>query len=81
MTIQITVRLPDEDVEFMDALVQDGEAASRASVVAAALQRERRRRAAERDVAILIETAGDPDPDDLDGLARWTTGRDLGLPD
>jgi Arc/MetJ-type ribon-helix-helix transcriptional regulator len=66
MSKQITVRLPDELVEFMDRLVGDNKASSRASVVARAMERERRRELAERDAAIL---AVQGDYDDLDGLA------------
>lgn len=66
MSKQITVRLPDELVEFMDRLVDDNKAASRASVVARAMERERRRELAEQDAAIL---AAHGDYDDLDGLA------------
>lgn len=69
MTIQITVRLPDEDVAYIDELVGDGEAPSRAAVVAASLKRDRRRRAAERDLAVILASATDPDPDDLDALS------------
>ncbi|GAA0937629.1 hypothetical protein GCM10009554_26010 [Kribbella koreensis] len=66
MSKQITVRLPDELVEFMDRLVDDNKAPSRASVVARAMERERRRELAERDAAIL---AAHGDYEDLDGLA------------
>jgi len=81
MSKQITVRLPDELVEFMDRLVDDNKAASRASVVARAMERERRRELAERDAAILdahslaahsLEAHGDYD--DLDGLAVAAAG-------
>ena len=70
MTTQITVRLPDELVEFADRLVAAGTARSRASVVEAALERELRRQLAVRDAAIL---AGSPDAD-LDALAAWAAG-------
>lgn len=66
MSKQITVRLPDELVEFMDRLVDGNKASSRASVVARAMERERRRELAERDLAILAAHGG---YDDLDGLA------------
>lgn len=71
MSKQITVRLPDELVEFMDRLVDDNKAASRASVVARAMERERRRQLAERDAALLDahSLAAHGDYDDLDGLA------------
>ena len=68
MSTQIAVRLPEELVEFIDKLVTDGRAASRAAVVSQALQRERRREIAARDAAIL--SAIDDDDDDLDALAE-----------
>ncbi|MHB8317935.1 MAG: ribbon-helix-helix domain-containing protein [Acidimicrobiales bacterium] len=43
-----TVRLPEELVEFIDERVGHGEAGSRAAVVTAALERERRRELATR---------------------------------
>ena len=70
MTTQIAVRLPDEIVTFIDALVDSGQAPSRAAVVSRALERERRRQRAERDVAILANTARD---EDLDALAAFAT--------
>lgn len=68
MSTQITVRLPDALVEYVDARVGDGAAASRASVVTTALERERRRHLAEQDAEILAAEAVDPD---LDGLAEF----------
>jgi Arc/MetJ-type ribon-helix-helix transcriptional regulator len=68
MTTQIAVRLPDELVAFVDDLVSRGDAASRAAVVSRALERERRRKIAERDAAILA--SADPDTD-LDSLAEF----------
>ncbi len=68
MSTQIAVRLPDELVEFVDALVASGDARSRASVVERALERELRLRIAERDATILRGGAVD---DDLDALATW----------
>jgi len=68
MSTQITVRLPEDLVELLDALVAAGLARSRASVVERALERELRRELAERDAAIL---RGDPPPSDLDALAAW----------
>lgn len=65
------MRLPEELVAFMDRQVHDGRAASRAAVVAAAIERERRREIAERDAAILA-AAGDVDG--LDELARFAAG-------
>lgn len=69
MSQQVTVRLPEELVAFIDHQVHDGRAASRAAVVAAAVERERRRQIGERDAAIL---AASGDNDGLDELARFT---------
>jgi len=65
MTIQIAVRLPDSMVEFLDRLVAEGQAPSRASVVERALAREFRREIAARDAAILAEAGADHDMDNL----------------
>jgi Arc/MetJ-type ribon-helix-helix transcriptional regulator len=65
MTRQIAVRLSDDIVDFVDGLVRDGGAKSRAAVVTVALQRERRRAIAARDAAILANAGADPDMDSL----------------
>ena len=70
MSKQVTVRLPDELVDFIDHRVARGEATSRAAVVAAAVERERRRQVADRDAAILAEAGPD---DDMTGLAEWVS--------
>ena len=70
MSIQIAVRLPDDVVRFIDELVAHGEATSRAQVVSRALERERRRRAAERDAAIY---AAEPPDEDMDALAAYVS--------
>jgi Arc/MetJ-type ribon-helix-helix transcriptional regulator len=67
MTTQIAIRLPDEIVEFLDQLVAQGQAKSRAAAVMRALELDRRRRMAEQDAAIY---AGSEDRD-LDNLAAW----------
>ncbi len=69
MSVQIAVRLPDSMVEFLDQLVAEGKAASRASVVERALAREFRRLVAARDAAILAGAGADPDMDGLAGYA------------
>jgi Arc/MetJ-type ribon-helix-helix transcriptional regulator len=74
MSKQITVRLPDELVDFMDQLVEDNKASSRASVVARAMERERRRELASRDAAILAEYG---EQSDLDALASYAGGTAL----
>lgn len=67
MSKQIAVRLPDELVAFVDGIVGAGDAPSRAAVVSLALERERRRKVAERDAAILSKAGTDTD---LDALAE-----------
>lgn len=68
VTVQIAVRLPDDIVAFLDAQVSSGAAPSRAAVVTRALQRERRRAAAERDAAIYAVAA---ESGDVSELATW----------
>ena len=69
MSTQIAVRLPDEMVAFLDRTVATGKARSRAALVAAAVEREMRRQAAEYDAKILRESP----TDDLDDLVRWSS--------
>jgi Arc/MetJ-type ribon-helix-helix transcriptional regulator len=71
MSTQIAVRLADDLVAFVDELVTQGDATSRAAVVSRALERERRRRVAERDASILARTGPDAD---LDSLAQYAAG-------
>ena len=71
MSKQIAVRLPDDIVEFVDALVRDGKADSRAVVVRRALERERRQAIAAQDAAILARSGSDAD---MDELARHVAG-------
>ncbi len=77
MTVQIVVRLPDETVEFLDRLVAEKKAASRAEIVVRALERERRRDMAARDAVTLAESGEDPD---LAGLIRYVTGAPVDPP-
>lgn len=76
MTKQLTVRLADDLVEFIDAQVASGKASSRAAVVAEAVARDRRRRIADRDAAILARVA-DEDVDDLDRLSAYAAATPL----
>jgi Arc/MetJ-type ribon-helix-helix transcriptional regulator len=76
MSRQLTVRLRDDLVEFIDQRVEHGAARSRAAVVVAALHRERRREIAERDAEILARSKGD-DFDDLAGFSAQTPLDDL----
>ena len=68
MTTQISVRLPDEMVRFLDRSVTTGKAASRAALVAVALEREMRRQASQQDAQILKKQGA---ADDLDELVAW----------
>jgi Arc/MetJ-type ribon-helix-helix transcriptional regulator len=70
MTTQIAVRLPDEMVAFLDRSVATGRAASRAALVAAAVEREMRRQAAEQDAQVLHQHGA---ADDLDDLVQWSS--------
>lgn len=65
MSKQIAVRLPEDIVDFVDELVRDGQAGSRAIVVRRALERERRRSVAARDAEILARGGVDADMDSL----------------
>ncbi len=67
MSTQIAVRLPDDLVHAVDALVAAGQVRSRASLVERALARELRRLQTERDIEILRRSS---DGDDLDELVR-----------
>ena len=69
MTVQITVRLPDDDVAFIDKQVETGRSRSRATALATMIERERHRIRAEADIAILSER-GDYDFGDLGGPAQ-----------
>jgi Arc/MetJ-type ribon-helix-helix transcriptional regulator len=68
MSKQIAVRLSQDLVDFVDGMVADGAAGSRAAVVTRALERERRRAVAEHDAEILAGAGPDPD---LAGLADY----------
>lgn len=77
MSTQIAVRLPDDIVEFIDSEVRGQRARSRASIVLLALERERRRRLAERDAEILAGTTAASS--DLDALAGHAGRTDLDI--
>ena len=76
MSTQIAVRLPDSMVKFLDRLVAEGQAPSRASVVERALAREFRRQLAARDAAILADSGVDHD---MDSLADYAARTPLGV--
>jgi Arc/MetJ-type ribon-helix-helix transcriptional regulator len=78
MSKQIAVRLPDDLVDFVDTLIKDGKAKSRATVVTRALERERRRVIAAQDAAILAGAGADTDAE-MDDLARHVASAPLDL--
>jgi metal-responsive CopG/Arc/MetJ family transcriptional regulator len=69
MSIQIAVRLPDDLVAEVDAIVRTGQESSRASIVEAALRHELRRRTWAREVEILADSGADYD--DLEGMREF----------
>lgn len=75
MSTQVSLRLSDELVTAVDEIVRGGEAPSRASVMEAALERELRRRAAERDAEIYLRARPGGDLADLEA---WIA--DQGVP-
>ncbi|MFC4377117.1 ribbon-helix-helix protein, CopG family [Nocardia halotolerans] len=79
MSSQITVRLPEQTVDWLDSVIAKGDASSRAVIIEQALVRERLRRAAEADAAILaaVQGAADDDMDDLAAYAARTSMDDL----
>lgn len=68
MSIQVSVRLPDDIVHLMDEAVAQGEAPSRAAMVTQALQAALRHRSARKDVEILTRDQ----EDELEPLVQWT---------
>lgn len=74
MSTQIAVRLPSEVVEFIDSLVEQGVVKSRAAFITTAVARERRRRATEADIEILLRLGSDPD---LDAIVAYQAAHPL----
>jgi Arc/MetJ-type ribon-helix-helix transcriptional regulator len=67
MSTQIAVRLPDEQVAFLDGEVSQGHAGSRAELVSKALRQMERDCIAARDLEIIIASGGNP-YSDLEGM-------------
>lgn len=78
---QISLRLPEDLIEYIDRQVDAGRASSRAAVVSRALLREQRRDMAARDAAMLAAAATATDEDDLDALARHAARVPMDDPD
>jgi Arc/MetJ-type ribon-helix-helix transcriptional regulator len=73
MSVQMTVRIPDNVARYVDEQVESGEASSRAEVIARALDELMRREEREREMALLdnLNARHEPLYPDLDGLALW----------
>jgi len=69
MTVQITVRLANDAVSFLDEEAERS-SQSRAAVLSRILRREARRQRAERDAAI---SAAEGEDVELAELATWST--------
>ncbi len=69
MSTDITIRLSDGAVAFLDEAVARGEAPTRDAFVAVALEREMRRSLADRDAQTLLAEGA---ADGLDDLVEWT---------
>jgi Arc/MetJ-type ribon-helix-helix transcriptional regulator len=69
-TTQIAVRIPDDLLDYVDKLVADGAAKSRAAFVIAALKHEQQLREDEREIEILKRIAHEPDPE-LEEFNTW----------
>lgn len=78
MTIQIAVRLPDDQVAFIDRQVSEGVAKSRAALVSRAVRRLEREEQAARDLKDIISRGGDAYPE-LAGVAKTASTTPLDL--
>jgi Arc/MetJ-type ribon-helix-helix transcriptional regulator len=70
-TRQITIRVDEGLLDFIDDLVASGVRTSRADAINRALTREKRHARAVQDLEIIKAQGGDPYPD-LHGLAEWS---------
>jgi antitoxin MazE3 len=73
MSVQMTVRIPDNLAKYVDDHVESGDAASRAEMIARALDEMMRREEREREMALVDELNARNESlyPDLDGLAEW----------
>ena len=79
MSKQITTRLPDADVDFLDAMVADGMIRDRTDGVHTAVELLRRVLRARNELGTVaaVRSAGESLYPDLDGLAEWGATRPL----
>lgn len=76
-TTQITIRLPEDQVEFLDDQIRKGVYRSRAAGVSRALLRLQREVQAERDVLIMMRQPYD----EFDDMHKWAAAHPLKLDD
>ena len=74
MSVQITVRLPEDAVSFLDQEVKRS-GQSREAVLSRLLRREARRQHAEQDATIYATQGEDPDLAFFDAWARQNAAR------
>jgi Arc/MetJ-type ribon-helix-helix transcriptional regulator len=74
MTIQMTVRLPDDVASYIDERVSEGAAGSRAEIIARAVRHER-----ELEILAALRDQGETLYPDLAGLVDWAAERPLDL--
>ena len=74
MTIQMTVRLPDDVASYIDERVSEGAAGSRAEMIARAVRHER-----ELEILAALRDRGETLYPDLAGLVDWAAERPLDL--
>jgi Arc/MetJ-type ribon-helix-helix transcriptional regulator len=81
MTVQMTVRIPDHLAKYVDDHVQSGAAASRAEMIARALDELMNREEREREEALVddLNARGESLYPDLDGLAEWGANQPIGV--
>lgn len=79
MTTQITVRLPDEEVEFIDRRVAAGQVPSRAAAVAEALRQMRRRLDQEEEIRTYLAVRTPEAEAELDAIVAATAHAPLDI--
>jgi Arc/MetJ-type ribon-helix-helix transcriptional regulator len=81
MTVQMTVRIPDNLARYIDDHVASGAAASRAEMISRALDELMRREEREHEMALADELNARNESlyPDLDGLAEWGAHQPMGV--
>lgn len=81
MSVQMTVRVPDDLAKYVDDHVASGDASSRAEMIARGLDELMRREERERETALVdqLNAQGQSLYPDLDGLAEWGANQPMGV--